>query len=114
MDFLTDPFLIDPSRLDGPVLVTGAGGCIGAWTVATLSRSGAEVVAFDLRDDRRRPAMVVGEENANALTWETGDISDAKSFEAIVERRGIRAIIHLAGLQIPTCRARPALGASRQ
>ena len=111
MDFLTDPFLIDPARLDGPVLVTGAGGCIGGWAVATLNRSGAEVVAFDLRDDRRRPAMVMGEDEANALTWETGDIADAAGFESIIERRGIRAIIHLAGLQVPFCKANPAAGA---
>lgn len=29
MDFLTDKFLIPANRFDGPVLVTGAGGCIG-------------------------------------------------------------------------------------
>lgn len=111
MDFLTDPFLIDPTRLGGPVLVTGAGGCIGAWSVATLARSGADVVAFDLRDDRRRPAMMMGDDSANALAWETGDIADAAGFEAIIERRGIRAIIHLAGLQVPFCKANPAMGA---
>jgi nucleoside-diphosphate-sugar epimerase len=111
MDFLTDPFLIDPDQIHGPVLVTGAGGCIGAWTLAILVRSGAKAVAFDLRDDRRRPAMIMGDELAGELVWETGDIADAKGFEGIVERHGIRAIIHLAGLQVPFCKANPALGA---
>lgn len=111
MDFLTDPFLIDPATLDGPVLVTGAGGCIGAWTVAILRRSGAAVVAVDLRDDRRRPALLLGDEGAASLTWEPCDVTDAAALDAIVDRHGARSIIHLAGLQVPFCKANPALGA---
>ncbi|RBI84983.1 NAD-dependent epimerase/dehydratase [Rhodosalinus halophilus] len=111
MDALTDPFLIDPAALPGPVLVTGAGGCIGAWTVAILSRSGVPVVAFDLNDARARPALVMGEEGAAALTWETGDIADRGRLDEICDRHGIGAIIHLAGLQVPFCKADPAAGA---
>ena len=111
MDFLTDPFLIDPGKIEGPVLVTGAGGCIGAWAIAILQRSGAEVVAFDLRDDRRRPALVLGDAAAGDLVWETGDIADMDGLQSIINRRGIRSIIHLAGLQVPFCKANPAMGA---
>lgn len=111
MDDLTDSFLIDGTRVDGPVLVTGAGGCIGAWVVSILSRSGVTVVACDLRDDRARVAQVMGTGRAEALTWETCDVTDAASLNAICDRHGIRAIIHLAGLQIPFCKADPAMGA---
>ena len=111
MDFLTDPFLVDASQIKGPVLVTGAGGCIGAWTVAILARSGVDVVAFDLRDDRTRPALVMGEEAAAALTWETGDIADGAALNALCDRHGIGSIIHLAGLQVPFCKGNPPLGA---
>jgi len=111
MDFLTDPFLIDPSAIPGPVLVTGAGGCIGSWTVAILARSGVPVVAFDLRDARLRPALVMGEEAAAALVWETGDIADRARLDEICDRHGIGAIVHLAGLQVPFCKADPAAGA---
>lgn len=111
MDFLTDAFLIDPSRINGPVLVTGAGGCIGAWTLAILSRSGVPLVAFDLNEDRRRPALVLGEERAQDLLWETGDITDQSCLNEICDRHGITAIIHLAGLQVPFCKADPARGA---
>lgn len=111
MESLTDPFLIERSQVEGPVLVTGAGGCIGAWTVAILARSGVPVVALDLRDDRARPALVMGDEAARALAWETGDISDAARLVEICDRHGIRAIIHLAGLQVPFCKANPAAGA---
>ena len=48
MDMLTDPFLIPSNRFDGPVLVPGAGGCIGSWALAILHRSGVPVVAADL------------------------------------------------------------------
>jgi nucleoside-diphosphate-sugar epimerase len=111
MEFLTDPFLIDPDAIKAPVLVTGAGGCIGAWVVTILRRSGVDVVAFDLRDDRRRPALLLGDEAADTLTWETGDISEFDRLMAVAERHGLRSIIHLAGLQVPFCKANPALGA---
>ncbi|MBW7920748.1 MAG: NAD-dependent epimerase/dehydratase family protein [Rubellimicrobium sp.] len=111
MTALTDPFPVAPDAFDGPVLVTGAGGCLGAWAVAILQASGVPVVAFDLRDDRRRPAMVMGEAGAAALAWETGDITDGKAFADLCAGHGIRAIIHLAALQVPFCAASPALGA---
>lgn len=111
MDFLTDPFVVDPAPFDGPVLVTGAGGCIGSWVLAILARSGVPCVGFDLTDIRRRPALVMGEDAAQALTWETGDIADRASLQDLVARHGIRSIIHLAGLQVPFCKADPAAGA---
>jgi nucleoside-diphosphate-sugar epimerase len=111
MNFLTDPFIVDPELIEAPVLVTGAGGCIGAWTVAVLHRSGVEVVALDLRDDRRRPALLLGDDGADALTWEIGDVTDPARIKTVAERRGVRSIIHLAGLTIPFCIADPALGA---
>ncbi|MEM6623734.1 MAG: SDR family oxidoreductase [Pseudomonadota bacterium] len=111
MDYLTDPFLVDPQYFDGPVLVTGAGGCIGAWVVAILTRSGVPVVAMDLTDDRRRPALLLGDDLVASLVWETGDIGDGDVLEATVARHGVRAIVHMAGLQVPFCKANPAAGA---
>ena len=111
MQDLLQTFQLDPSQFEGPVMVTGAGGCLGAWTLAILESSGVPAVAFDLRDDRTRPAMVMGEAAAANLTWETGDITDGAAFTDLVERRGIRAVIHYAGLQVPFCAANPALGA---
>ena len=52
-------------RVTGPAasgerfLVTGALGCIGAWTVRALVREGVPVVAFDLGRDPRRLAQIV-------------------------------------------------------
>ena len=111
MDFLTDPFLVSPERFGGPVLVTGAGGCIGAWVVSILSRSGVQCVAADLQDDRARPALILGDDAAASLNWETCDVTDATAVENLVNRNSISAIIHLAGLQVPFCASNPALGA---
>lgn len=111
MDHLTDRFLIPADRFTGPVAVTGAGGCLGAWTLAILARSGVPVVALDLADDRRRASLVMGPEAAGRLTWETCDITDFAALKGIVARHKTQAIIHLAGLQVPFCAANPALGA---
>lgn len=111
MDFLTDPFLVPSSRFSGPVLVTGAGGCIGAWVCAILSRSGVPVIASDLRPDPSRAALIVGQEAAAAIDWVSLDVTDGAAVSSIVAQRGVQAIIHLAGLQVPFCAADPALGA---
>ena len=37
MSFVSEEFIIDRSRLVEPVLVTGAGGCIGAWVLGILA-----------------------------------------------------------------------------
>ncbi len=108
---LTKQFLVNPDLFDGPVLVTGAGGCLGAWTLAILHGSGVPVVAADLRDDRYRPGLVMGPEAASSLTWEINDVTDAKALQKLTADHGIRAIIHYAGLQVPFCAANPALGA---
>ena len=108
---LTEPFLVDPKRITGSVLVTGAGGCIGSWTVAILEQSGVEVVAFDLRDDRRRLSLLIGDDAAQGVEWETGDISDYECLNDVCKRHEITGIIHLAGLMIPFCKSAPAMGA---
>lgn len=111
MDFLTDPFLVPADRLEAPVLVTGAAGCIGAWVAAILTRSGVPCVASDLSSDRTRPALVMGQQASANLAWETVDVTDWARVSDVVRTHGIRTIIHLAGLQVPFCAANPALGA---
>ena len=108
---LTAPFLVDPTRITGSVLVTGAGGCIGSWTVAILVESGVQVVAFDLNDDRSRLSLLMGNDAAQGVIWETGDISDYERINDVCKRHKITGIIHLAGLMIPFCKADPAMGA---
>ena len=62
---------------DGPngerFLVTGALGCIGAWTVRTLIREGVPVVAFDMGRDPRRIAQIVDPDDLERVTFVAGD-----------------------------------------
>lgn len=111
MDFLTDPFLVDSDRFDGTVMVTGAGGCIGSWVLAILSRSGVPVVATDLRIDTARPSLLLGQKAAENLDWVALDVTDAQAVSQTIQEKNVRAIVHLAGLQIPFCAENPALGA---
>ena len=110
MDELTNRFLVDANRFDGPILVTGAGGCIGAWVLAILSRSGVPCVAAELHDDRSRPSLVMGSKLATTLNWEICDVTDGGNLNNLVKKHEVRSIIHLAGLQVPFCAANPALG----
>ena len=111
MNFLTDPFLIQSATFEGPVLVTGAGGCIGSWVCAILKRSGVSVIATDLHPDPARAALIMGEEAARALNTISLDVTDSAAVEELVVANKVQAIIHLAGLQVPFCAANPALGA---
>lgn len=92
-------------------LVTGALGCIGAWTVRTLVREGVPVVVFDLGRDTRRLQQIMTREELAAVTLHAGDITDLASLESALDEHGITSLIHLAALQVPFCRADPPLGA---
>jgi nucleoside-diphosphate-sugar epimerase len=104
-------FPIDRSDFDGPVLVTGAGGCIGSWTLALLNRAGVRAAAFDLSEDKRRPRLLLSDGDLANVQWLTGDISDADTVLKAVKASGARALIHLAALQVPFCKADPVAGA---
>ena len=96
---------------DERFLVTGALGCIGAWTVRTLVRDGAQVTAFDLGSDRRRLRMIMTPDELAKVSFETGDITDLDALAAALDRNESTNVIHLAALQVPFCRADPPLGA---
>lgn len=92
-------------------LVTGALGCIGAWTVRNLVREGIRVVTFDLATDPRRIRQICTEEELARVAFARGDITELASVEEVLDEHGITNIIHLAALQVPFCRADPPLGA---
>ncbi|MBX6323483.1 MAG: NAD(P)-dependent oxidoreductase [Rhodospirillaceae bacterium] len=95
----------------GPVLVTGAGGAIGAWVIAALMGRGIDCVAFDLSDDRRRLRLIMDEARVAGVRWVTGNIAESAAVEATVAAHKPSAIIHLAALQVPFVKADPVLGA---
>src|SRR5437016_13240444 len=78
---MKERFSIDRANFSGPVLVTGAGGCIGSWVLALLARAGVPACALDLTEDKRRPHLLIEERELEKIRWRTGDISD---FETVV------------------------------
>jgi len=92
-------------------LVTGAGGCIGAWTVRLLLDESVEVVATDLQTDLRRLELVSFPDRSAAVDFVQLDVTSREAVTRLVADRGITHVIHLAGLQVPFCAANPALGA---
>lgn len=94
-----------------PALVTGALGCIGAWTVKALLDEGAPVVAFDLGEDRSRLELVLAPGELARVTFVQGDVTDLAALERVLDEHEIGRVVHLAALQVPFCRADPALGA---
>ncbi len=92
-------------------LVTGALGCLGAWTIKNLLDTNQKVVAFDLGTDIYRWRSLMDDDTISRAKLVTGDISDYNAVERAVLDNGITHVIHLAALQIPFCRANPVVGA---
>jgi nucleoside-diphosphate-sugar epimerase len=92
-------------------MVTGALGCIGSWVLRNLVRDGATVIATDLATEPVRPRQVMNEDELAQVNFVKLDVTDLKAVRSVVEENGVTHIVHLAGLQVPFCRANPSLGA---
>ncbi len=93
-------------------IVTGAMGCIGAWVVARLVREGTPVIAFDLSQDTHRLDLILSPDELARVTFVQGDITQLQGLQQVFTDHKITHVVHLAGLQVPFCRANPSLGAS--
>src|SRR5262245_11331407 len=93
------------------VLLTGGYGCIGSWIIRNLLQRGDQVWVFDLREDTRRLRLILTAGQAAGVPFIPGDVTDLHALRRAVDDNGITHVIHLAGLQVPTCRADPILGA---
>ncbi len=91
--------------------LTGALGCIGAWVVKALAERGDEPIVFDTGTDRRRLTVIMDAGSLSQVQFVRGDVTDGAAVTAAVATSRAQRIIHLAGLQVPTCRANPPLGA---
>ena len=92
-------------------LVTGAMGCIGAWTLYHLVQAGKAAVVLDVSTTPTRPRLLMDDDQVAQVQFIQGDITDLAQVERVVAEQGITHIIHLAALQVPFCRADPPLGA---
>lgn len=93
-------------------LVTGALGCLGAWTLKALLDLGEEPVGFDLAgSDDARLRLVLSAEERGRVTLVEGDVTDAASVGAALDDHGVTSVVHLAAMQVPFVRADPERGA---
>jgi len=92
-------------------LVTGALGCLGSWVCRLLVAGGHGVVAFDLGDDLRRLRDIMSPPEIDRISFVRGDIADRAALQATLSENDVTHVVHLAGLQVPFCKADPPLGA---
>jgi nucleoside-diphosphate-sugar epimerase len=93
------------------VLLTGGYGCIGAWIVRNLLERGDSTWIYDLKEDPRRLRLILTEDDLRQVGFVQGDVTDLSGLRSAIQKHGLTHLVHLAGLQVPTCRANPILGA---
>jgi nucleoside-diphosphate-sugar epimerase len=91
--------------------ITGAQGCIGSWIVKALIERGDDVVVFDLSDDSRRLSAIMSAADLSKVQFAIGDVVDGGAVQSALGKSGAARVIHLAGLQVPTCKVDPIGGA---
>lgn len=94
------------------VFITGATGCIGAWVVKLCLERGQEPVVFDKSTDTRRIEALLAPGELERVRIVQGDVTRGDEVLAALRGCGARRIVHLAGLQVPFCKADPPLGAA--
>ncbi|UCH47140.1 MAG: SDR family oxidoreductase [Betaproteobacteria bacterium] len=104
-------YKVNAEDFDGPVLLTGAGGCIGSWVLSLLVDAEVPVFALDVQKDTRRPKLLMSESELGLVKWLVGDISEPNTMMKAMEVSKATSIIHLAALQVPFCKADPIAGA---
>jgi nucleoside-diphosphate-sugar epimerase len=92
-------------------LLTGGYGFIGAWIVRRLLARGGRAWIYDLKEDPRRLRLILPEEQVRQVGFLEGDVTDLGGLKKAIGDHGVTHVVHLAGLQVPTCRADPILGA---
>ena len=93
------------------VLITGGYGCIGAWIVRQLLSRGDRTWIYDLQQGSHRLRLILPDEQVEQVGFHQGDVTDLENLKRAIGEHGITHVVHLAGLQVPTCRKDPILGA---
>ena len=99
------------STVSNIYFITGAQGCIGSWIVKALIEAGDRAVVFDRSDDSSRLRAIMQPDDLARVRFICGDITDAAAVLNALSSSGAERVIHLAGLQVPTCKADPIAGA---
>src|SRR5438132_2771220 len=93
------------------VLLTGGYGCIGSWIIRDLVDRRDEVCVYDLKKDLHRLRLLLEDSQLDQVSFVQGDVTDSARLLEAIRAQSISHVVHLAGLQVPVCRADPLLGA---
>ncbi len=94
------------------VLITGGCGFFGAWIIRKLIDDGHDVTAWDIERNPKRWKIVMSDEQISRIQFKQVRIEDVNAVKKAMAECAPDAVIHLAGLQVPTCKAQPLAGAT--
>ncbi len=93
------------------ILITGGCGFFGTWIIKRLLDDGDQPIVVDVVKNTKRWEMVMSPEQVANIPFHQGKIDDTESVMSLCASIKPDAIIHLAALQVPTCRDNPLAGA---
>ena len=93
-------------------LITGALGCIGAWSCAQLVREDVSVVVYDLGENTERLQLVMSSDELERISFVRGDVTDLAQLEETIADNGVTHLVHLAAMLLPLVKADPPRGAA--
>eukprot|EP01132_Coremiostelium_polycephalum_P002096 gene2096-2583_t len=95
------------------VIITGGQGFIGSWiSKILLNENRFKVIVQDIKEDLHILKQIITDDDIKRIEFVYFDITNSKQTIDLVDKYKPSFIIHLAGLQIPTCRSNPVLGAN--
>ncbi len=97
--------------MSAKILITGGCGFFGTWIIRRLLDDGDRPVILDLARTTSRWEIALSGDEIAALPFHAVRIDDTEAVMDLVAGERPDAIIHLAGLQVPTCRSDPLAGA---
>ena len=93
------------------VAITGGCGFLGSWVIRKLLSESHSVTVLDLERTTKRWEMVLTPAQIERVAFKPIHIDQPDEVLEVFKALTPDAIIHLAGLQVPTCRANPLAGA---
>ena len=93
------------------IVVTGGCGFLGTWIIRNLLAGGHRVSVLDLERVTKRWELVLSPAQIECIQFMPGRIDEPQQVKDIFSQLIPDGVIHLAGLQVPTCRSDPLLGA---
>jgi len=92
------------------VTITGGQGFLGAYVIKDLLARGSKVDVLDLKTEPHILEQILTSEELTQFSTQLVDIADGAKVQDAVLKFRPTAVIHLAGVQIPTVRASPKIG----